>query len=66
MKATDAEIAVKINALLDLLKWFREHRVKIHLSPTADGWNLKFTVPEEGPPTLPERRRVCAENHRPD
>lgn len=46
MKATDAEIALKINALMDLLKWFREHTVKIHISPSESGWNLKFTVPE--------------------
>jgi hypothetical protein len=49
MSDADKEIAVKINALLDLLKWFREHAVKIHLSPTKEGWNLKFTVPEKDP-----------------
>ena len=45
-RTTDDEIALHINALLDELKWFREHSVKIHLSPTDKGWNLKFTVPE--------------------
>lgn len=47
LSATDDEIAVHINALLDELKWFREHSVKIHLSPTDNGWNMKFTVPEK-------------------
>lgn len=43
----DSEIGEHMNKFLDELKWFREHSVKIHLSPTATGWNLKFSVPEK-------------------
>lgn len=46
MHATDAEIAQHINSLLEELKWFRAHSVKIHLTPTAEGWKITFTVPE--------------------
>ena len=42
----NSEIAEHMNKFLDELKWFRENSVKIHLSPTATGWNLKFSVPE--------------------
>ena len=46
-ETADSEIVEHMNKFLDELKWFREHSVKIHLSPTATGWNLKFSVPEK-------------------
>lgn len=50
MRTKDTEIAKRINAMMDLLKWFREHSVKIHISPTEEGWSLKFSVPEDTEP----------------
>lgn len=43
----DAELAQRINAFMDLLAYFRKHDVRIHLSPTATGWNLKLSIPEK-------------------
>jgi hypothetical protein len=44
----DTELAERINALMDLLAWFRKHDVRIHLSPTEEGWNLKLSIPKKG------------------
>jgi hypothetical protein len=46
--ATTAEIAEKINAFMDLLRWFFGRGIKINLSPKVDGWNMKITAPESG------------------
>lgn len=46
-EATDKEIAERISALLDQLKWFHDHNVKIHINHIPTGWNLKFSVPDK-------------------
>jgi hypothetical protein len=42
------EMARHINLFLDELRWFNEHGVAIHLSPKPNGWNLKFSIPDDG------------------
>lgn len=46
-KATDKEIAEHINTLLDELKWFHAHKVKLHISPSEAGWKIQFSVTEK-------------------
>ena len=40
-------LRVRTQALVCTFSWFRAHGVKIRISPTATGWNLKFCVLEK-------------------
>lgn len=38
------EIATRLNALLDELRWFYDEGISIQLEPTPNGWKLKLNL----------------------
>ena len=47
----EAELALKLNQQMDLLRWFYDHGINVHISPheTEPGWNVKVQVREPAP-----------------
>lgn len=39
---SDAEIAKRISGLLDMLKWFHDHGIKLNIRPQENGWTVRI------------------------
>lgn len=44
LSPTEAEIALKLNEVLDQLRWFYDRGIKLEISPAEQGWSLKLTM----------------------
>lgn len=44
LSPSEAEIASKLNDVLDQLRWFYDRGIKLEISPAETGWSLKLTM----------------------
>lgn len=42
----DSDAVIHVTSFMDALRWFRESKIDLSISPSEGGWDIKFSVRE--------------------